>query len=140
MSDNSSPIRYVVGFLFSPDKSDVLLIQKNRPEWQAGRLNGVGGKVEQDETAHEAMVREFAEETGMEVPGWDHAGVMMGSDYRVEVFSAIGDVRAARSMTDEAVRVIHIGDLVYSKTVLNLQWMIPFLAIRETQTFLVRES
>ena len=37
---------YVCGFLFSPDRKKVLLIRKRRPAWQAGKLNGVGGKVD----------------------------------------------------------------------------------------------
>ena len=36
--------KYVVGFMFSPDKQFVALIRKNRPEWQAGKLNGIAGK------------------------------------------------------------------------------------------------
>lgn len=46
----------------------VLLIRKLRPAWQAGRLNGVGGKVEFGESPDEAMAREFREETGHEAP------------------------------------------------------------------------
>ena len=50
---------YVVGFMFSEE------ILKNKPDWQAGRLNGVGGKVEPNEYPDQAMVREFEEETGV---------------------------------------------------------------------------
>ena len=38
--------RMVVGFAFTEDRRSVILIRKNRPEWQAGRLNGVGGHIE----------------------------------------------------------------------------------------------
>jgi hypothetical protein len=34
---------YVCGFMFSPDHQVVLLVKKNRPDWQAGRYNGAGG-------------------------------------------------------------------------------------------------
>ena len=37
---------YVLGFLFSPDCKRVALIIKNRPDWQAGFLNGIGGKID----------------------------------------------------------------------------------------------
>lgn len=57
-------IEYVLGFMFNEDESKVLLIMKNRPAWQAGKLNGVGGKIEAGETPIQAMEREFAEETG----------------------------------------------------------------------------
>jgi 8-oxo-dGTP diphosphatase len=43
-------IKYVVGFLFNEGKTKVVLIKKNRPDWQKGYFNGVGGKIEGDET------------------------------------------------------------------------------------------
>jgi 8-oxo-dGTP diphosphatase len=66
--------RYVVGFAFAEDLRTVLLIRKNRPSWQTGRWNGVGGKVEPGEDYLSAMVREFREETGLDVPPdkWKH--------------------------------------------------------------------
>lgn len=64
----------VCGFLFSPDGQRVALIRKARPEWCAGRYNGVGGKVEAGETPLAAMVREFREETGIATAesDWTH--------------------------------------------------------------------
>ncbi len=68
--------RFCVGFLFNPDMSQVVLIRKNRPEWQAGRLNGVGGRLEDGETPLRGMQRKFKEETawstgtGSRLPGW----------------------------------------------------------------------
>jgi 8-oxo-dGTP diphosphatase len=57
---------YVLGFAFTLDKSKVVLIKKDRPVWQAGKLNGVGGKVElMDLSNYQSMVREFYEETGV---------------------------------------------------------------------------
>lgn len=58
---------YVVGFAFDYLRR-VWLIRKNRPEWQAGKLNGIGGKIEPNETSIEAMSREFMEEAGVLVP------------------------------------------------------------------------
>ena len=55
--------RYVLGFVFSEACDRVLLMWKNRPAWQAGKLNGIGGKIEAGETAQHAMEREFTEET-----------------------------------------------------------------------------
>jgi len=67
-------IKYVCGFAFTEDGKQVLLISKNRPEWQRGRLNGVGGKIESfDKSPAYAMVREFEEETGLKTKPdqWD---------------------------------------------------------------------
>jgi 8-oxo-dGTP diphosphatase len=56
--------KYVLGFAF--DKSDnVILVRKQKPKWQKGLLNGVGGKIEIGETSSDAMFREFREETGL---------------------------------------------------------------------------
>lgn len=34
---------YVAGLAFSTDLQHVALIKKNRPDWQAGKFNGIGG-------------------------------------------------------------------------------------------------
>ena len=47
--------KYVAGFMFSSDKSEVLLVEKMSPEWQRGLLNGIGGKIEGGETPLEAI-------------------------------------------------------------------------------------
>lgn len=107
--------RYVVGFLFSEDESRVLLVLKNRPAWQEGKLNGVGGKIEAGETPLQAMEREFKEETyfgalfegGSDVPtpiNWNLVGrrhresIVQDQDesYEMFIFAAyIKDVRYA---------------------------------------------
>src|SRR4051812_3192633 len=56
--------QYVCGFAFDL-LGRLVLIRKKRPEWQAGRLNGVGGHQEPGETPEVAMAREFYEETGV---------------------------------------------------------------------------
>lgn len=61
---------YVLGFFFSQDKKEVIMIKKTKPDFQKGKLNGVGGKIEpQDISPHHAMCREFYEETGVTIPG-----------------------------------------------------------------------
>src|SRR6267378_2240649 len=74
-------MNYVCGFMMSYDLMQFLLIRKTHPEWQKGKLNGIGGKLEKKqqltstkegdtdvwlyETPFEAMIREFYEETGI---------------------------------------------------------------------------
>lgn len=100
---------YVLGFAFD-DLGRLALIKKARPEWQAGRLNGVGGKVEDGELYHEAMSREFREETGVGVPSelWRARGVMYGqSTFKIVVFTVTDQrVREVRTMTDEFVLLV----------------------------------
>ena len=81
-------IKYVVGFAFSRNKTEVVLILKQKPDWQAGKLNGIGGKIEElDQSPHHAMSREFAEETGVKIPMilWHRFAVLKGIDYKAEL-------------------------------------------------------
>lgn len=57
--------KYVAGFFFDRDLEKVALITKARPDWQKGKLNGIGGHIEEGETPRSAMQREFHEETGI---------------------------------------------------------------------------
>ena len=44
----------------------ILVVLKNRPAWQVGKVNLIGGKVETGETPEEAAIRELKEETGLD--------------------------------------------------------------------------
>lgn len=57
---------YVAGFAFD-QLQKVWLIRKLRPEWQAGKLNGIGGAVVRGERHAAAMSREFNEEAGLQI-------------------------------------------------------------------------
>jgi 8-oxo-dGTP diphosphatase len=97
---------YVLGFAFD-DVGRVVLMRKNRPEWQKGRWNGVGGLIEGGETPQVAMAREFKEETGVDVhpAHWTKIGSMVGnSGWFVHVYTAKGvAVRDCHTCTDEGV-------------------------------------
>jgi 8-oxo-dGTP pyrophosphatase MutT (NUDIX family) len=88
--------RYVLGFAFTPSRKGVILIKKRRPNWQAGKLNGPGGKIEAGETPEQAMIREFKEETGIdtELGQWSDfcAHVRPSGDersYSLDLFSTV---------------------------------------------------
>src|SRR5439155_26466068 len=88
---------YVCGFLFSPDRGRVVLIRKRRPAWQAGKLNGVGGKLEAGETPIDAMRREFREEAAVDVHDWQHVLTLTGTDWQGHFFRAFGDISLLRA-------------------------------------------
>jgi 8-oxo-dGTP pyrophosphatase MutT (NUDIX family) len=97
-------ISYVLGFAFTTDKSQVVLIRKNRPDWQRGFWNGIGGVVQESESELDAMVREFKEETGVTtLPSeWTQVGLMRGKDWQCPVFAMKSEkVRNVRKLTDE---------------------------------------
>jgi 8-oxo-dGTP diphosphatase len=121
---------YVLGFLFSPDMSQVVLVQKNRPQWQAGKINGIGGHVEEGEDFHTAMVREFREETGLEISSWYQFGTLVCSDATVGLFFALADTYdKVKSTTDELIFISPVCEVIDSwhihNLLPNLRWMIP---------------
>lgn len=100
-------MRQVLGFAFD-DLGRVALIRKNRPEWQRGKLNGVGGTIEANESGPKAMSREFFEETGVSIDPekWRWRGTMTGDGWQVLVYTATDEaVRMARTTTDEHVNL-----------------------------------
>ena len=98
-------MNYCLGFAFSRDLTRVLLIRKLRPAWQAGRLNGIGGKLEPGETALEAMRRECREETGLNIEDWDYFATIQSSEFTVSCFrTCTDDIFHAQSLTDEQVK------------------------------------
>jgi len=115
--------KYVVGFLFDT-KGNVALITKNRPTWQEGKLNGIGGHIEPDENPEQAMVREFKEEAGCDGLDWRKFGVVKGSNYEVSCFSTKNDVAKIQSMTDEKVDWYPTNRLP-DNIIPNLRWLIP---------------
>lgn len=90
-------MRYVLGFVFNHDLSSVLLLRKGHPDWQAGKLNGIGGQVEGLESICQAMVREAREEIGLipcSVNEWDYVCTMTRSGamgFQCDVFRLILD-------------------------------------------------
>uniref|UniRef100_A0A6M3LCS5 Nudix hydrolase domain-containing protein n=1 Tax=viral metagenome TaxID=1070528 RepID=A0A6M3LCS5_9ZZZZ len=117
---------YVVGFAFNNNCSEVLLIHKIKPEWQRGRVNGIGGKLEKDEHFYDCMVREFKEETGVgtDSSDWTHYCTLSGEDFKVYFFYIIGGIEDASSIEDEKIEWFNIYKLPYN-IISNLMWLIP---------------
>ena len=58
--------KYVVIFLFTKDYKKVLMIKRNKPPYK-DCWNGIGGKIEENETEIQAAIRECHEETGIKL-------------------------------------------------------------------------
>ena len=121
---------YTVGFLFSSDKKKVVLIRKNRPTWQSGRLNGVVGHVQDGETAEVCMHLEFHEGVWynfLSAPTWHRYATMDSKDFVIDCFAATGDVNACHGKTDEAIEIIEVNQINALRVVdmiENLPWLI----------------
>ncbi|MEI6533460.1 MAG: NUDIX domain-containing protein [Candidatus Roizmanbacteria bacterium] len=117
----------VLEHIFKDNFSQVLLMQKNRPDWQKVKLNGIGGKIEKGEPHVEAMVREMFEEIGLErhIDEWQEVGEIKGEDWITYVFTAIFRETndAPFSKTDEEVNWYEVNNL--RKIIIsNLTWHI----------------
>lgn len=133
--------RYVLGFVFDSGYHNVLLICKDRPSWQAGRLNGLGGKIEEGESPARAMERELREETagrlGNEVELGPYGRLQGGSGSRTasegwEVWLFWGKLRGGfppsvgRVATDEGmIQVVSREDLSSWPVLPNLRYLVP---------------
>lgn len=112
-----------------PSQPMALFIRKNKPDWQRGKLNLVGGKIEDGETPQQAAVRELKEETDLDGYGMRQVGEITGEGYRIWVFdcTALGD---AQSMTDETIEWMPSHMFVRRDDIIpNLRTLVPLLAL-----------
>jgi len=125
----------VLGFAFDDAEKEVVLIQKQRPEWQKGYLNGIGGKVEKDEQPYDAMVREFKEETGITCNNWQFCGRFScdgGLVYLYKKHFSIAEldyIDGRISADGETINKRRVDNLRQAgpRPLDNLHWIIPLL-------------
>lgn len=123
---------YVLGFAFD-NNLRVALVKKNRPDWMAGKWNGIGGKIEPNESAIAAMVREFNEETGLLTTDqtWQHFATLRDQKlgYLVVCFITIlkpETLDLVRTTETEEIRVFtQVLDDPDVDLMPNLRWLIP---------------
>ncbi len=115
---------FVLGLVFNYSKDRVLLIEKRRPAWMAGKWNGIGGHIEKDETPMAAMHREATEECGHGYR-FKHKVTFVCPGGTVFVFSAIyprPDIHFSQ-IEDEILKVWALPGP--ENMMKNLEWIIP---------------
>lgn len=127
---------YVVGFCFDQAGDRVVLVRKSsKPgmEWQAGLLNGVGGKLEPEESVYDAMRREFYEEAGVLELDWECYAIWHARDYALFVFRAFSDYAVEHAHTREAepIETWYWDDALRNRAVPNLSFLLPMALCRD---------
>jgi 8-oxo-dGTP diphosphatase len=120
---------YVAGLLFDDQGKRVALVLKNRPVWQAGNYNAIGGKIEPDEGPTDAMVREFAEEAGVEIQDWQFQFSLWREGVYQVFFYAAWSTEALEQVTTIEDEPIHILDPMNlpSNVIFNIRWIVPLI-------------
>lgn len=130
---------YTIGILLFADFSKVLLIKKNKPEWQAGNYNFPGGEVKSGVESSVACInRKFYAEAGIGIPNedWNFIGQIVSTSngkvtetsYKVDIFTTLYDYAKhgeTWSPTSEEIQWFKIDELP-KNMISNLNWLIPF--------------
>jgi 8-oxo-dGTP pyrophosphatase MutT (NUDIX family) len=106
--------KYVLVFLFGIDLKTILLIRKCRPDWQSGKLNGLGGHIDGEESAKVAAIREVREECNVDLREYELENVELvkGEKYEIHVFAARANLSQWRTMTDETAECVALPRLL----------------------------
>lgn len=122
-----------------PNWPEVLLIEKRKPLWQAGKYNLPGGSVEPGETCHQAARRELFEETNIDcrlsdiqflgqIEVFDHASCIQVIVYVMHCrYDSLRGQNIPQSVTSERVFWLPLDDALHSTALIgNLRVIIPF--------------
>ena len=123
---------YCCGFCFGDTPFRVVLILKTHPEPQRGLLNGIGGRIDEDEPPALAMAHKFQEETGVETDAyaWSHFVTLSLPLVRVWFFryfnkATLWNVRTTKGELVCTKGVWADANLGKYNLVPDLRWLIP---------------
>ena len=105
-------------------------------------MNGINGRIEEyDSCIPCAMSREFQKETGLIVEQADCNvfSVLYYPNCEVYVYVATSEKYAnAKTTTDEMIKIVDCENVDFSKTVSNLNWLIPMAIVAGTNNMISR--
>ncbi len=134
---------FCVGFLFSSDLHFISLIEKLKPDWMRGKLNGIGGTIEEGELPSIAMSREFKEETSVEIPEhrWEKYATVYDKVNHVTLhfFKCIDHdneyCKHVKTVEKEYVQMYNTNDILTHWNTIeimpNLRYLIPMATSRQ---------
>lgn len=116
-------IDFCLGLAFSHGLDKVALMKKNRPAWQKGKVNGIGGKIEEDELPIDAMVREFYEETGAVHYSFHHFAKVDFASGTMYCYKTEIELSLLETTTDEEIEIYDVNNLP-ENMVEEVSWLI----------------
>ena len=126
--ENTIQEKYTVAFIFNTTMSKVLLVHKQKPEWQLGKVNGIGGKYEEGETGEQCIQRETREESNLDIPeaAWLRVGTMRLTSGNVGVYAARYEGNLSDAVKNHHEEVEWFGiDSLPENAISNLHWLVP---------------
>jgi 8-oxo-dGTP pyrophosphatase MutT (NUDIX family) len=120
---------YSCGFIFDISGNRVLLIKKKPNSPTPNLWNGIGGRLEVDETIETCMVRETKEELGIDISeeNWHKFAILTGQniqcDWKVHFFRTFSNkITEAKQMENEEISIFQVKLL--PDVVPNVNWLI----------------
>jgi 8-oxo-dGTP diphosphatase len=118
--------KYTLAFILNKELDKVLLVKKKSPEWQKGKLNGVGGKFEEGENELQCIEREVFEETGVKIPSekFVYFGFLGNDEWKAYLFVVQLSIDADFTQGVEEIVWCDTKNLP-ENVITNLSWLIP---------------
>lgn len=141
--------RYSAVVLLSEDLTKVVLVHKQKPDWQKDKANFPGGKVEASDYRPEDMavswehilyqkcaIREVREETGLVIDNPTLFCVLKYQEAECHFFYYVGDITKASTMEEEVIFIDTVNNVLNNRTMRfspehgtlptmpNLSWLI----------------
>jgi 8-oxo-dGTP pyrophosphatase MutT (NUDIX family) len=130
--------RYVLCIAKTTDDRYVF-VKKTKPNWQAGKFNFPGGKIEPGEDSDVACNREFLEETGINVFDWEFKGsIGRRDDFNIDVYYKTHDaVKYCHTTTDEEVHFFTFEEILASPDLFidNIVWLLALIRYHDIDVF-----
>ena len=104
---------YVLRFIFDLNLEKILWMKKNRPDFQKGKLNGLGGSIELNEYPLDAIRREIKEECGLDIEQWVNFGKLLDhvNGHNIELFYTVtNEIYNFKQMEDEEVKIYDLDE------------------------------
>ena len=87
--------------------NQILLAEKKRG-FGIGKFNGIGGKVEKDETIEEAMIRETQEEIGVTPTDFNRVATITFDEWANDEENTLKMLKDRKEITKETTRLINL--------------------------------